>query len=51
MSDKDKIGVASTYGELTGIGTEYVIVDDIVIAKFLNGNLDLPCSGNSEKTK
>ena len=43
--------VASTYAELTGVGTEYVVRDGIVIAKFLNGDLESEITGNMEITK
>ena len=38
--------------ELKGVGTEYLVVDGIIVAKFYNGNFvtALP-TGDSEKTK
>lgn len=46
----NRIAIGNTYGELTGIGTEYVVKNGQVIAKFLNGDLDGVCQGNMEKT-
>lgn len=51
IEEMDKrVAVGSTYAELTGKGTEYVVKNGQVIAKFLNGNLDGVCQGNMEKT-
>ena len=45
-----RIGIGSKYSELEGVGTEYVVVDGQVIAKFLNGELDMGIIGNNERT-
>lgn len=51
IEEMDKrVAVGSTYAELTGKGTEYVVKNGQVIAKFLSGNLDGVCQGNMEKT-
>jgi hypothetical protein len=51
IAEMDKrIVIGTTYNELTGMGTEYVVKNGQVIAKFLNGHLDGVCQGNSEKT-
>lgn len=34
------VGVASTVKELTGVGTEYLMVDGEVIARFIDGCMD-----------
>lgn len=38
MSD-NVVRVSSTVNDLIGIGTEYLVVDGTVIAKFYNGNM------------
>lgn len=38
MSD-NVVRVSNTVKDLIGIGTEYLVVDGTVIAKFYNGNL------------
>lgn len=51
IAEKDNsIAIGTMYSELTGIGTEYLVKDGRVIAKFLNGHLDGVCQGNLEKT-
>lgn len=51
MKETEKrILVADRYGDLTGIGTEYLVRGEQVIAKFLDGNLEERIPGNSETT-
>jgi hypothetical protein len=47
---ENKIIVGSEYCQLTGIGTEYIVRDGQVIAKFLNGNLEEKVMGSQETT-
>lgn len=46
-----KVSVGSSYAQLTGIGTEYVIINDNIVAKFYEGNLAGSSIGNTEDTK
>ena len=47
----DTIKLADRLSDLTGKGTEYLIVDGLIIAKFVDGNLDHgPLTGNMDET-
>ncbi len=47
----NEIRIASNLSELTGIGTEYLILNGEIVAKFWNGNIACDAqSGNTEKT-
>jgi hypothetical protein len=50
LDNMERVAVSSSYADLIGIGTEYVVINGEVVAKFLNGNFDTPVAGNSEKT-
>jgi hypothetical protein len=47
---KEKIAIGSEYNQLTGVGTEYMVIDGQVIAKFLDGNLEGKIEGSNETT-
>lgn len=52
MDNLIKIGIGSKASELTGIGTEYLVVNGVCIAKFWNGNIVTAVAlGNNEVTK
>lgn len=48
---ENTVRVSDKLSDLSGIGTEYLIIDGYIVAKFWDGNLVgvLP-GGNSEKT-
>ena len=47
----NKIGIGFKPSELKGIGTEYLIVNGIVIAKFYDGQMIvMTLKGNKEET-
>jgi hypothetical protein len=53
MSDNNDnmVKIGFSIMQLTGIGTEYLVIDEEIIAKFYNGNLIYgPTTGNDEKT-
>lgn len=52
LNEMDRIGVGSRYGDLTGVGTEYVVVNGVVVAKFMDGTLvtGMVPPGNSDVT-
>lgn len=47
---KSVIAFYSNIQDLTGVGEEWLLVDNVVVAKFLNGNIDYPPSPNQDKT-
>ena len=47
----DLIRASSNLSDLTGIGTEYLVVNGTILAKFYNGNFVLDCPrGNLDET-
>jgi len=48
----NQIGIGSKASDLTGIGTEYLVVNGEVIAKFYDGNMivDAPLVDGAEVT-
>jgi hypothetical protein len=47
---KDSVTIGTEYGQLIGVGTEWVERDGQVIAKFLDGNLEGKIEGSQETT-
>jgi hypothetical protein len=47
---KENIAIGTEYNQLTGIGTEYMVKEGQVIAKFLDGNLEGRIEGSQETT-
>ena len=51
MND-NKVRISNKRMDLTGVGTEYLVVNGEVIAKFFDGNMceSLTMTGNTDKT-
>jgi len=47
----NQVVVAESYADLKGVGTEYVVINGQVIAKFIDGQLEKQEFGNLEVTK